>query len=108
MHVRVVRAVAHVAPLHLQVPVQKVGELGVMAGANAAKSEADRDEASKKRRRARRHGRLRVGVGSGLQQQRSGRPGAGALQAPARVQTARKAVALDAGRRDFVQSVGAE
>ena len=33
--------------------------------------------------------------------------GAGALQAPARVQTARKAVALDAGRRDFVQGVGA-
>jgi hypothetical protein len=33
--------------------------------------------------------------------------GAAALQAPARVQTARKAVALDAGRRDFVQGVGA-
>ena len=33
--------------------------------------------------------------------------GAGALQAPARVQTARKAVALEAGRRDFVQGVGA-
>jgi photosystem II stability/assembly factor-like uncharacterized protein len=33
--------------------------------------------------------------------------GAGALQAPVRVQTARKAVALDAGRRDFVQGVGA-
>ena len=34
--------------------------------------------------------------------------GAAALQAPARVQTARKAVALEAhGRRDFVQGVGA-